>query len=251
MDYDLTEIPAAYDRGREHGPALLDQWMDVVGFHLGTRTIARVLDLGCGTGRFSNSLFVRFDADVIGLDPSRKMLAEARAKPHARRVRYARGTAEALPLRAASIDLVFISMSLHHFTDAALAARECRRVIREAGSVVVRAGTREQIAAYPYVPFFPTARPMIERMLLDREGVRSLFDGAGFQLAVSDLVRQTIAPNWTAYLEKLATRSDSVLAQLSRQEFEAGLAAVRRHAATARTEPIVEPIDLFVFHQRH
>jgi ubiquinone/menaquinone biosynthesis C-methylase UbiE len=39
-----------------------------------------VLDLGCGTGRFSEALAAQFDAHVIGLDPSLKMLQVAREK---------------------------------------------------------------------------------------------------------------------------------------------------------------------------
>src|SRR5438876_12065580 len=35
-----------------------------------------VLDLGCGTGRLSQALAVHFDATVIGIDPSRKMLTQ-------------------------------------------------------------------------------------------------------------------------------------------------------------------------------
>ena len=30
MDYDLTNIPATYDLGHDHGPAILEQWMTVI-----------------------------------------------------------------------------------------------------------------------------------------------------------------------------------------------------------------------------
>ena len=30
MDYDATDIPVAYDRGRDHGPEVLDLWMNAV-----------------------------------------------------------------------------------------------------------------------------------------------------------------------------------------------------------------------------
>jgi len=39
----------------------------------------RILDLGCGTGRFSAALRARFEAEVIGIDPSKKMLEQARS----------------------------------------------------------------------------------------------------------------------------------------------------------------------------
>jgi hypothetical protein len=74
------------------------------------------------------------------------------------------------------------------------------------------------------------------------------FEAAGFRLSASEVIIQTIAPNWNAYVDKLSARGDSVLATLSAQEFESGLAAVRRHVAEAANQRVVEPIDLFVFH---
>ena len=79
-DYDLTDIPAAYDRARDHGPELVDRWMNAVAAHLADQSTTRILDLGCGTGRFSEALAQRFDAEVVGLDPSVKMLQLAREK---------------------------------------------------------------------------------------------------------------------------------------------------------------------------
>lgn len=35
MDYDKTNIPEMYNRGRDHGPAFLLQWMRVVASHVG------------------------------------------------------------------------------------------------------------------------------------------------------------------------------------------------------------------------
>src|SRR5687767_14207764 len=107
MEYDLTEIPAGYDRTRDHGPEVLDLWMNAIATHVGGRTISTILDLGCGTGRFTQGLAKRFDAEVIGIDPSRKMLELAREKPHDERVRYQEGRAEAITLPACSVDMVF------------------------------------------------------------------------------------------------------------------------------------------------
>src|SRR5688500_9016793 len=126
--YDRTDIPAGYDRGRDHGPEVLGLYATAMASHLGDRTPSSILDLGCGTGRFTDLLAVHFDAAVIGLDPSVKMLDVARAKRHAGRVSYVLGRAEDIPLAARSLDVVFMSMSFHHFSDQRIAARECRRV---------------------------------------------------------------------------------------------------------------------------
>lgn len=246
-DYDQTEIPAAYDRARDHGPEVLDLWMRATAKHLEGRPITHILDLGCGTGRFTEGLASHFDATVIGLDPSVKMLERARAKQRDARVYYQLGRAEAIPLASTSVDLVFVSMALHHFADASVAAREMQRVLRNTGRVVIRTGTREQIPSYPYVPFFESSRPLLEETLPSSGDIAAMFATAGMSLVASQTLTQTIASDWMVYADKLAAGGDSVLARLSRQDFEDGLAAVRRYAAEEGRRPVVEPIDLFVF----
>lgn len=247
MDYDLTAIPAAYDRGRNHGPEVRDLWMRVVASHVQRRPINSILDLGCGTGRFSQDLANRFHTDVIGVDPSAKMLNQAREKRQGLGVHYSRGTAEDIPLVDGAVDLIFMSMSFHHFRDRERAARECRRVLRVDGTVVVRTGTREQIAAYPYVPFFPQTHSMLQDLLPDRAGLRRAFETVGLRCMASEVVTQTIAPSWSAYADKLSAGGDSVLSKLSPADLARGLEAVRRCDIRSPGQPVVEPIDVFVF----
>src|ERR1041385_3798244 len=148
VDYDRTSLPESFDRARDHGPEVLRLWMDAIAERIGGRRPRAILDLGRGPGRFSHGMGGYFSADVIGVDPSHKMLARAAEKIHGPRVRYVEGTAEAIPLDAESVDMVFTSMTFHHFTDRALVARECHRVLRPDGVLIVRAGTREQIDGY-------------------------------------------------------------------------------------------------------
>jgi ubiquinone/menaquinone biosynthesis C-methylase UbiE len=246
MDYDDTEIPSAYDRGRDHGPELLTLWMDAVASHVNTDFIHTILDLGCGTGRFSEALAARFNADVFGIDPSKKMLEQARNKQLDARVRYDPGSGEAIPLPGDYVDLIFMSMCFHHFADAELAARECYRVLREGCKAFLRTGTREHISSYAYVDFFPESRPILNDVLPASSLICDVFEKAGFRTVSLESITQTIAPNYAVYAEKLATGADSVLARLNQTEFEVGLSAVRAHAASV-DRPVEEPIDFFVF----
>jgi ubiquinone/menaquinone biosynthesis C-methylase UbiE len=246
MDYDATDIPTVYDRGRDHGPEFLDLWMNVVSSYVQDSRVKTILDLGCGTGRFTEALAVCFDANVMGLDPSSKMLEQARAKQRDPRVRYELGRAETIPLQNDSVDLIFISMVLHHFDDAALAARECRRVLRPNARLILRTGTHDRIPFYPYVDFFPESMPLLETTLSSRASIRELFEEAGFTTVAEDLVVQEIAADHVAYTQKLAAGADSILAQLTQKEFDAGLSALRSYAHTNHG-PVTEPIDVMVF----
>jgi ubiquinone/menaquinone biosynthesis C-methylase UbiE len=246
MDYDATEMAAVYDRGRDHGPEVRALWMRTVASVLDKKPEV-ILDLGCGTGRFTQELAAYFNAEVIGVDPSAKMLERAEAKRTDQRVQYGSGQGEAIPLSSDSVDLIFISMVFHHFADPVQTARECFRVLREHGTVFLRAGSCENIPLYPYVDFFPATRAILAKHLFSGEFMRSVFENAGFRSSTARVVTQEIAPDFASYAEKLATRADSVLVQLSDADFQAGLAAVRSHAASVANQAVFEPIDVFVF----
>lgn len=66
---------------------------------------ARVLDVGCGTGRLAIGLALA-GHHVTGLDPSAASLAAARSKPGAERVTWIHGTADAAPKAAFDIAIM-------------------------------------------------------------------------------------------------------------------------------------------------
>ena len=137
-----------------------------------------MLDLGCGTGRFSELLAEHFGVLVIAIDPSRKMLDQARSKRVIENVVYQQGSAEALPLQDGSADLVFMSNVYHHLNDPAAVVLECHRVLRQAGYVCIRNGTRE--LDFPQRPFFPGLEPLIASDIPSRRDIESAFATRGF-----------------------------------------------------------------------
>ena len=142
MNYDKTEIPTTYDKARALVPETLRLWQNLLSVYVDQAEMSLVIDLGCGTGRFSELLAAHFGVQVIGIDPSLKMLDQARRKPTMGNVAYWQGSAEALPLRNGCADLVFMSMAYHHLTDPTAVSHECHRVLRQGGYVCIRNGTR-------------------------------------------------------------------------------------------------------------
>ena len=152
MDYDKTEIPTTYGKARALAPETRRLWQDLLSVHISRAEISLAIDVGCGTGRFSELLAGHFSAQVIGIDPSLKMLDQARRKPAIGNVFYWQGLAESLPLCGCA-DLVFMSMVYHHFTDPFAVAKECHRVLRQGGYACIRNGTHE--SDFPHRHFFP------------------------------------------------------------------------------------------------
>jgi ubiquinone/menaquinone biosynthesis C-methylase UbiE len=243
MDCDKTEIPATYDKARALSPETRRLWQDLLSTHIDRAGVSLIIDLGCGTGRFSELLAAHFGVRVIGVDPSLKMLDHARRKLTSENVVYCQGLAEALPIRDGCADLVFMSMVYHHFTDPSAVAEECRRVLRQGGYACIRNGTRE--SDFPHRHFFPL-RALIDSDPPSRLDIQSVFAVSGFTPVVHRAVTQVTAPNWPSFVEKSALRADSFLARLSDDEFQQGMAALRNPGdAINRDDAVTEEIDWY------
>jgi len=96
-----------------------------------------VADIGCGPGTAARHA-ARVGASVIGIDPAPVMLRLARflTRHSARAVRYAKGSAEALPLPDSSVSVVWSIASVHHWADLDAGLREARRVLKPGGRLV-------------------------------------------------------------------------------------------------------------------
>ena len=98
-----------------------------------------VLDAGTGTGRHAIRLAAR-GARVTAVDFSDRMLAKARAKAGADRVRFENhDVTRRLPYPDASFDRVLSALVLEHVADVAAFFRELGRVTRPDGRIVVTA----------------------------------------------------------------------------------------------------------------
>lgn len=242
MDYDKTEISSVYDETRGLESDQLKVWLDLVHRDAHPDPGALIVDLGCGTGRFSEPLAERFSARVIAVDPSEKMLDVARRKSKTSRVEFLQSPADSLSLADSAADIVFMSMVFHHLENPRAAAGECRRVLRSGGRVCLRNVTLE--ANFPHRRFFPG----VEADLPARRTIETVFAAAGLTAVARDTVTQVVSPTWSDFAKKISLRAYSTLARLSDDEFERGMAALNSHAASrSPTEIVTEEVDWFVF----
>lgn len=249
FSYDEGDISRRYDRARGLPAETLHLWLHTLArFVDGPGTI---IDAGCGTGRFTLALARHFRARVHGVDPSRKMLAEARAAlaaaPEILTVEFHEGTAEGLPLDDSSADLVFLSMVYHHIRDKEKALAEFRRVLAPPGRVAVRTATRERSDTFLWQRFFPEARETEARRTPSAAEIVRTFEAHGFKLAAHEAVGQLFAADAEEYYAKIAMRGMSSLVATPDEAFAEGLARLREHCASNPAGPFTEEIDLFVF----
>ncbi len=95
-----------------------------------------ILDAGCGTGRLLRKARIRYPgARLIGVDPAEGMIEKARRMmPGAA---FFVGSAEAIPLPDALVDLAISTVSFHHWRDQEQGVREIRRVLRPGGQFLL------------------------------------------------------------------------------------------------------------------
>jgi demethylmenaquinone methyltransferase/2-methoxy-6-polyprenyl-1,4-benzoquinol methylase len=104
---------------------------------------SRVLDVATGTGLVARALKecgVRREA-IVGLDPSRGMLAENQ-RNHG--VPLVQGLGERLPFRDGTFDFVVMGYALRHVADLGMLFAEFRRVLQPGGRVLILEITRPQ-----------------------------------------------------------------------------------------------------------
>ncbi|MGK7926451.1 MAG: class I SAM-dependent methyltransferase [Spirulina sp.] len=96
---------------------------------------AKILDLGCGTGRLLNRLGDRFpDLTGTGLDFSSEMLARAQQQNrHGDRMTFVEGNTDALPFPDSQFDAVFSTISFLHYPQPQKVLTEIHRVLLPEG----------------------------------------------------------------------------------------------------------------------
>ena len=96
----------------------------------------RVLEIGVGSGL--NLPLYPPDADVVGLDPSTKLLSMARAVAagHSRSIELMEGTAESIPLPDHSVDTIVTTWTMCSIPNLPAALSEVRRVLKADGRLL-------------------------------------------------------------------------------------------------------------------
>ncbi len=93
-----------------------------------------ILDVGCGTGKLLRLAQATFPgAELVGVDAAIEMVKIAQASDPTGAIRFQQATAEHLPFPDAQFDLVFSTMTFHHWKDKARGIAEVGRALTQDG----------------------------------------------------------------------------------------------------------------------
>jgi len=160
----------------------------------------RWLDVGCGTGSFTELIIARCEpAEVQALDPSEAQLAFARTRPGASLAHFRQGDAQALPFADDSFDAAVMALVINFIPDPAKAVAEMARIVRPGGWLAtymwdvasggsptepLTAGLRSMGVAHPTPPSIAASR---------QDNMRALWEEARLQSIDTRVIRVPIA----------------------------------------------------------
>ena len=165
-----------------------------------------LLDAACGTGQFVARLREhRPRLRITGVDISREMLAQARARfANDGQVQFMEGTAEQLPVEANAFDIVACNNAFHLVQDAPAALSEFHRVLRPGGTLIIVDWRRDA----PQMALMLAGQRLIDRQVRHVRSIRamrSLLEENRFDVTRGERFR--VKPMWGLMALK-ATRRD-------------------------------------------
>ncbi len=133
----FAKAATTYQAGRPDYPAAAMDWLRDT---LGIRPGSTVLELGAGTGKFTQSL-VKTGAHIIATDAVPQMLVQLKmALP---KVETCPASAEQIPLSDSSVDYVVCAQAFHWFANTQT-LQEVHRVLKPGGTFALIWNSRDQ-----------------------------------------------------------------------------------------------------------
>ncbi len=141
-----ARIQASFDaaaRDEEHFPSTIDPriyHVKLIREHLGDLRSKRVLDVGCGKGRFARIFHQQEpEAEIWGLDISEEMLRHVPPE-----IRTRAGSMTDLPFESEWFDGAYATESLEHAVEIDRAVSEMCRVVKPGGRIAIIDKNAEQ-----------------------------------------------------------------------------------------------------------
>lgn len=172
-------IGTGYNTTRQADPYLLSRLMHL----LGCERDGKYLDIGCGTGNYTVAL-ANSGIDIVGLDPSKKMLEGARSRSSA--ITWLEGAAEQIPAKNESFDGIVATLTIHHWSDINASFREIHRVLKPRGKAVFFTSTPAQMNGYWLNHYFPAMMRHSSQKMPSVEAISASAFAASLEIAATE-----------------------------------------------------------------
>jgi len=209
------------------------------------------LDIGCGTGNYTNAL-QKNGFQFIGIDPSKEMLEKSKLKNN--EIDWRIGSAENTGLPQNFVDGIIASLTIHHWANLKMGFSELHKVLKPNGRIVIFTASPKQMKGYWLNHYFP-------KMLADSiiqmptfENVKTAMKLSGFELLQTekyyikpDLEDQFLycgKQNPELYFDEQVRHGISSFSSLaSSPEVEQGLSKLRKDIDTGKINELIKSYE--------
>jgi SAM-dependent methyltransferase len=215
--------------------------------HLAPTKSGKYLDIGCGTGNYTNEL-QKNGFDFIGIDPSEIMLEKARLQNQ--KIYWKIGSAENTGLTENSINGIIATLTIHHWNDLKKGFTELYKTLKSDSKIIIFTATPKQMNGYWLNHYFPK---MLSDSIIQMPSYESIKRGmqySGFKVLKTD--KYFIKPNLQdkflycgkdhpeLYFDKNIRNGISSFSSIANQkEIEKGLSELRKDIDTGKINSII------------
>ncbi len=247
MSTKYDTIGINYNQTRKADPYLTDQLLK----HLNPNKDGLYLDIGCGTGNYTNE-FQKRGFQFIGIDPSIEMLQKAQAKN--KNIQWQIGTAEKTDLPQHSIDGIIGTLTIHHWTNLIRAFSELAYILKPKGKIIIFTSTPQQMKGYWLNNYFPKMLDASMVQMPSYEAVEEALISTGFKISKTetydikpDLQDQFLycgKQNPELYFDESIRHGISSFSALANKtEVEQGLALLRKDIDSGKINDVIKSFE--------
>jgi ubiquinone/menaquinone biosynthesis C-methylase UbiE len=205
---------------------------------------ARILDIGCGTGKQLTANRGRFpDLSMVGVDVFAGMLRIA--KQRGPRMAWVNGDGAVLPLHPDSFDYACNQFSYHHIQEKEHMVYEVRRVLKPSGRFVMTNIDPWSMPNWIVYQYFPAARDVDYHDFLPVERFVAVMRAAGFVNVRAHREHRCIREAVQDFLAYASQRHrTSQCMAISDTDYHAGLQRLEQGIANAQGQQLFVDAEL-------
>jgi ubiquinone/menaquinone biosynthesis C-methylase UbiE len=179
MTAKYDRIGIDYNQTRKADPYLSSRLLH----HLQPKPTGRYLDIGCGTGNYTDVL-QQAGGSWAGLDPSSEMLQKAKRLND--EVDWRLGSAENTQLPDAHVDGIVATLTIHHWLSLERGFSEMARILKRTGRLVLFTSTPAQMKGYWLNHYFPKMMQKSMEQMPAFSTIESAMQKAGFTIVETE-----------------------------------------------------------------
>lgn len=221
---DYAKIAGYYDKLR---PEPADILLSRIAEYGRIDANSKVLDVGCGTGRFSLRLFAVKNSTVCALEPSIEMLKQAVAKDKLRNVLWLQGDGQRLPFQGDFFNCVYMTLVIHHMENKEMALQEIHRTLKKGGKCLIMTTSHYRIKR-SILNDFPGVTAIDLKRFPSLPSLKKTMMKIGFNDVHCHRVKQYEDVSTDDYLKRVRKKYISTLTLLSEETFQKGLKIFQR-----------------------